>query len=123
MLRSHRTLKQSLVHPKDAIPDMKKSNVVYCIPCAECLATHVGETMRELCKRVDEHMRAVRMADFNSSALAEHAWNAGDRVDWSEETILDQHENLHIKLSLEACHIRKQPLPLNRDKGSLMTTF
>ena len=66
-------------------------------------------------------MRAVRMADFNSSALAEHAWNAGDRVDWSEVTILDQYENLHIRLSLEACHIRKQPLPLNRDKGSLMT--
>ena len=32
VLRPHRMLKQSLVHPKDAIPDMKKSNVVYCIP-------------------------------------------------------------------------------------------
>ena len=116
-------LKQSLVHPKDAIPDMKKSNVVYCIPCAECPVTYVGETKRKLCKRVDEHMRAVRMADFNSSALAEHAWNAGHRVDWSEVTILDQHENLHVRLTLEACHIRKQPLPLNRDKGSLPPTY
>ena len=53
-------------------------------------------------------MRAVRMADFNASAIAEHAWNAGHRVDWSEVTILDQHENLHVRLSLEACHIKKQ---------------
>jgi len=74
-------------------------------------------------KRVDEHMGAVRMADFNSSALSEHAWNAGHRVDWSEVTILDQHENLHIRLSLEACHIRKQPLPLNRDKASLPPAY
>ena len=79
---------------------MKKSNVVYCIPCAECPATYVGETKRKLCKRVDEHMRAVRMADFNSSALAEHAWNADHRVDWSKVTILYQHENLLVRLSL-----------------------
>ena len=46
-----------------------------------------GETKRNLCKKADEHMRAVRMADFNSLALAEHAWNAGHRVDWSEVTI------------------------------------
>jgi len=39
------------------------------------------------------------MADFNSSGLAEHAWNAGHCVDWSEMTILDQHENLHIRLT------------------------
>ena len=36
---------------------------------------------------------------------------------------LDQHGNLHMRLSLEACHIRKQPLPLNRDKGSLPPTY
>jgi len=87
------------------------------------LSTYVGETKRKLCKKVDEHMKAVRMADFSSSAIAEHAWNAGHHVDWSEATILDQHENLHVRLSLEACHIRKQPLPLNRDKGSLSSTY
>ena len=48
---------------------------------------------------------------------------AGHRVDWSDVTILDQHENLHIRLSLEACHIRKQPLPLNRDKASLPPAY
>ena len=47
----------------------------------------------------------------------------GHCVDWSEVTILDQHESLQVKLSLEACHIKKQPLPLNGDKGSLPPTY
>jgi len=62
----------------------------------------------------------VRMADFNYSVECRPPCGLA---------ILDQHENLHIRLPLEACHIRKQPLPLYRDKGSLdpshalMTTF
>ena len=119
-------LKKSVVHPKDTTPDMKKSNAVYCTQCAECPVTYIfRRDKRKLCKRVDEHMRVARMTDFNLSAIAEYAWNAGHGVDWSEVTILDQHENLHVRHSLDACHIRKQPLSLNKDKGSLplMTTF
>ena len=119
VMRPHHTLKQRLVHPKDAIPNMEKSSVIYCIPCAECPATYVGETKRKLCKRMDEHKRTVRMADFNVSAIAEHTWNAGHGVDWSGVTTLDQHKILHPRLALEAFHIQKRPLPLNRDRGSL----
>ena len=123
VMRPHQTLKQRLVHPKDAIPDMEKSGVIYCIPCAECPATYVGETKRKLCKRMDEHKRALRMADFNVSVVAEHAWSAGHGVDWNGVTILDQHKDLHPRLTLEAFHIWKQPLPLNRDRGSLPPAY
>ena len=123
VMRPHQTLKQRLVHPKDAIPDMEKSGVIYCIPCAECLATYVEETKRKLCRRMDEDKRAVRMADFGVSAIPEHAWNAGHGVDWNGVTILDQHKDLHPRLALEAFHIWKQPLPLNRDRGSLPPAY
>ena len=123
VMRPHQTLKQRLVHPKDAIPDMEKSGVIYCIPCAECPATYVGETKRKLGKRMDEHKRAVRMADFNVSAVAEHAWSAGHGVDWNGVTILDQYKDLHPRLALEAFHIWKQPLPLNRDRSSLPPAY
>lgn len=43
----------------------------------------MGETKRKLCKRLEENKRAVRMADINASAVAEHAWGAGHTVDWS----------------------------------------
>ena len=109
--------------PKDPLPDMERSNVVYRIPCAECPATYVGESKRKLCKKIDEHKRALRMCDFNASAIAEHAWNAGHHVDWSGVTILDLDQNLHRRLTLEACHIRMQPSPVNRDRGSLPTVY
>ena len=63
-------LKTEVGTSQDAIPDMEKSGVIYCIPCAECPATYVGETKRKLCKRMDEHKRALRMADFSVSAVA-----------------------------------------------------
>ena len=123
VMRPHQTLRQRLVHLKDPLPDMERSNMVYRIPSAECPATYIGETKRKLCKRIEEHKRALRMCDFNASAVAEHAWNAGHHADWSGVTILDLDQNLHHRLTLEACHIRMQPSPVNRDRGLYMTTF
>ena len=68
--------------PKDRIPDLQRSGVVYKTPCAVCPAAYIGQTGRRLCQRLDEHKRAVKGADFNSSALAEHAWTEGHPVDW-----------------------------------------
>ena len=123
VMKPHQTLRQRLIHPKDVILDMEKSDVVFCIPCADCPATYVGETKRKLCKRMDEHKRAVRMEDFNTSAIAEHAWNAGHGVNWNGVTVLDQPKKLHPRVALEAFHIRKQLLPLNRDRGSLPSAY
>ena len=77
-----------------------RCNLLYPV-CRKCPATYVGETKRKLCKRMDEHKSTVRMADFNVSAIAEHAWNAGHGVDWNGVTILDQHKDLHPRLPLE----------------------
>ena len=79
VMKPYRTLKQRLVHPKDVVPKMERSNVVYCIPCADCPASYVGETKRRLGKRMDEHWRAVQRAEVEVSALAEHAWKSDHR--------------------------------------------
>ena len=113
---------KKLVHSKDVAPDIERSNVVYCIPCASCHATYVGETKRKLGKRVEEHTpcrKAVQKAEVEVSALAEHAWRCDHRVDWGNVAILDYNSNLRERLTLEACHIRRQSLPLNRDRGVL----
>ena len=44
-----------------------------------------------------------------------------NRVDWEQVIVLDHSTNLHVHewLTLEACHIRRRPLPWNRDRGVL----
>ena len=39
-------------------------------------------------QRVKEHRRAVAAADFNSSALAEHAWENDHPVNWDNVKVL-----------------------------------
>ena len=46
--KPHRTLRQLLSRPKDPIPDLKKSGVVYKVPCASCSASYIGQSGRKL---------------------------------------------------------------------------
>ena len=82
------TIKQLLSHPKDPTHELQRSGVVYRIPCSDCPASYIGQTKRRLHQRIEEHKRAVRQADFNSSALAEHAWNHSHPIDWSNIKVL-----------------------------------
>ena len=70
-------------------------------------------------KRLDEHKRAVKKGELEVSALAEHVWKEGHSVDWDKVAVLDHSHSLYERLSLEAYHIRKQPLALNRNQGLL----
>ena len=51
---------------------------------------YIGQTGRRLDQRLCKHKRAVKTADFNSSALAEHAWSAGHAVDWENVSIVNR---------------------------------
>ena len=81
------TLRQLLSKPKDVVPDVEKSGVVYRVPCADCSASYIGETGRRLKQRLDEHKRAIRQADFNTSPLVEHTWTEQRQVDWPNVTV------------------------------------
>ena len=59
---------------KDQIPDHLKRGVVYCVPCRECEAVYVGETMRNLAVRLQEHKRHSVNGDIHRSAVAEHVF-------------------------------------------------
>ena len=71
------TFRQLLSQPKDKVPELQRSGVVHKIPCTNCSVVYIGQTGCRLWGRLSEHKRVVRMADFNSSARAEHAWSAG----------------------------------------------
>ena len=56
--------------------------------------TYIGETGRTLEIRVKEHKRACVKADFEKSAVAEHAWLSGHYIDWDNVEVLDQENDL-----------------------------
>ena len=113
------TIRHIVSSPKDQTPDLQKSGVVYKIPCAACPAAYIGQTGRRLCQRLGEHKRSVKDADFNSSALAEHAWTEGHPVDWQSVSILSSCPDYHYRLVKEAILIRTSTSVLNRDIGTL----
>ena len=117
------TFRQLLSRPKDRIPDLQRSGVVYKIPCADCPVVYIGQTGRRLCQRLSEHKRAVRTADFSSSALAEHAWSASHPVDWNNTCILSSCSDYHSRIIQEAIHIRSTNHTLNRDTGNLPPVY
>ena len=113
------TLRSLLSKPKDQMPALQTSGVVYKIPCAHCPCVYIGQTGRRLCQRVTEHKRAVKQADFNSSALSEHVWSAGHPVDWENVSVLSNCPDYHYRLVCESFLIRSTAHTLNRDTGSL----
>ena len=60
-----------------------------------------------LYQHIKEHKLVVRQADFNSSALAEHAWNHSPPVDWENVRVLANPRDTATKLVEEAVAIRK----------------
>lgn len=76
-LRPFQTVGQLLSRAKYQVVDLDKAKVVYRVPCTGCSASYVGQTHRRLAQWLEEHKRCVALGDFNSSALAEHAWTEG----------------------------------------------
>ena len=121
--KPYQTIGQLLSRAKDRILDLDKPNVVYRVPCADCDASYVGQTRRRLSQRLEEHKKCVTTGDFNSSALAEHAWTEGHRVAWDNVAVLASAADLTTRLSMESVHIRTTAHPLNRDRGALSAAY
>ena len=121
--RSHNTLRELLVHPKDHIPDIKKPGVVYSISCKECDNVSVGQTGRTLEHRMKEHKRALCSLDVNTSAVAEHCIKKNHCIDWKSARVLKKENKLHQRCYLESWHIREQSASMNRNNGTFPQVY
>ena len=50
---------------------------------------YICETGRTVEIRMKEHKHACVKADFEKSAVAEHAWLSGHYIDWNNVEVLD----------------------------------
>ena len=78
--KSHGTLQQALMKVKTPREDLEKKDVVYEVPCMDCDTSYIGETKRDLKKRIMEHRYAVRRRD-DKNEIADHANSHNHRVD------------------------------------------
>ena len=103
---------------KDPVPQENRTGVIYKISC-DCGEHYIGETKRTLDTRVKEHLTACKYVRFKRSAVAEHAWQDGHRIDWEGVKMLDVASNYEERLVKEAVyiHLSTPGVRMNRDKG------
>ena len=93
---------------KDKIVPEKKKGVVYCVPCHDCNAIYVGDTLRNLKARLKEHRRHVRGSDVQSSAVAEHAQAKAHQINWDGTEVLDTQQTWDKRKYKEALPIAQK---------------
>ena len=64
-------LKSLLGNPKDKTPTLEKSGI-YEISCKGCDSVYIGQTVRKLETRFNEHLDAIRLYKPEKSAVAKH---------------------------------------------------
>ena len=107
------TLESKLSKLKDMRPDSDKCGVIYKIKCNECNHVYIGETGKELYKRVSEHKLAVRRGD-NLSAIYHHISETGHSMNWDHTEVLAQQNTAEKRRILESMYSNNNNNALNR---------
>ena len=106
-----KNLKQQL-HFKDPQPQLLRSNVVYRLNCS-CGSFYIGQTRRNLVKRLDEHQTSL-----NSEVCNHLQSNPNHRVDFNNPQILTSSPDKSKLLILESLCIQQLKPSLNLDSKS-----
>ena len=108
-----RKLKTCLPSVRTTFARDLRSKVVYKLTCSGCNSTYVGQTVRHLATRVDEHRKG-------DSPVGQHLLECNKVVGGTAELkseIIDQTANTHKLLTLAALHIwRERPRINTRDE-------
>ena len=102
---------------KDAVPLDKKNDMVYKVPCQNCQAVYIGETLRLLPTRLQEHQHHTRKGQVQRSAIAEHACSLQHRFNWNGADVIDHELDWRLRKLKEALHIC-----VEKSKGTVMNT-
>ena len=110
------TLKQLLVKVKQKMPEEKKKEVVYQVPCKDCRKVYIGETKRTLKTRISEHKQAVKKGD-EKNGIAVHAHTTNHSIDWEGAWVHGTARGFWKRRTMEAIQICAEPHTMNLDCG------
>ena len=115
------TLRRILTNVKGRDQPCDRQGAVYRIKCADCQATYIGETGRNLNTRLTEHKRATKNGDI-SNHIAEHHRLTKHKIDWDTAECVTYSTNYQQRLTLESWHTNLQQEPLKRCQNYLHFT-
>ena len=95
-------------------------SVIYKVPCMECDAVYIGETLRNLDERLKEHKRHVEKKSAKGSAIAEHVIKSGHEIAWDRAEVIDYEQKWGARKIKESLHIKSKRADrqlMNRDGG------
>ncbi|BHF63337.1 hypothetical protein SprV_0200632900 [Sparganum proliferum] len=95
------TERQQIMRPKDQLPPVEQSAVVYSTPCQDCSARYVGETGKRLCTRLHEHQLAVNCED-KLSLVYGHIQQEKHSFAFGEASVIGRASNKMARLVLKS---------------------
>ena len=111
--KAARTIKNSLVAPKDKVENTQKSGVIYHFQCKnlDCDDSYIGEAGRVMKDRLKEHQRAP-------SPIHHHHLDTGHSLPRGEDIdIVSRESDNQSRLIKESMYIRVNQPTLNRNIG------
>ena len=76
------TLRSVLSTAKDPIEPNNRRGVVYQIPCGSCSRVYIDQNGNSFSTRLAQHRSALRLLYPQKSAVAEHAIEEPNNIDW-----------------------------------------
>ena len=109
------TSRNLLTNVKDKKHPLDKQGAIYKIKCADCQATYIGETGRNLNTRLTEHKRATKNGD-RTDHIAKHHRQITDNIDWDSEAYMTYSTKYKQRLTLESWFANLESEPLHRSQ-------
>ena len=94
---------------KGVIPKEDRKGVVYEVSCKDCSGQYVGETLRTMAVRMQEHIRHTRNGRTDLSAVAEHAVVESHEIDWTTAKVTDTATNTRGGRSRRLYTLHRKP--------------
>ena len=88
---------------KNCIPEEKKREVVYEVPCKECHLSYIGEMKRTLRVRIGEHKQAVKREEPRNGIVV-HTHQSQHIINW-DGAKMKRSVSGYWKRTTEAIHI------------------
>jgi predicted GIY-YIG superfamily endonuclease len=91
---------------------------VYSIPC-DCGRCYTGETRRPVKVRIKEHKYNLTQGLLEEPKLAQHAYEEGHRICWSEAKVLQTEPNTTSRKYKESAHMSLLDHPISQPSSDI----